>query len=349
MSAITIGGAGIAGLTAAIHLVKNNHEVVVHEINCGIGRRPKSYQGFSPMNPTDRWKIKEYFRERKLKIGFHYSKLNEHEVVLDNNKRINFSYKKPYFLIDRGGPASLEYSLYKQAKKEGVIFNFNADARKQHADIVATGPSRIDYAGFGKVYEGANLPKDKGFTLFDDRFSPRGLYLYVFPRGKNRVEVLNGVSRPFVPKIREYYEKAVQHPRVKEILDGANPLYTFGGIGNYFVPHSAQRNGSLYAGEAAGFQDPFMGFGMCLAIESGILAARAINEKIDYDMLWKNTILPSLILQYGRRFFTSILGSRVISYYLRNGIPKTRLNEDWGQNFPFLDLFAKIQMSITRN
>jgi flavin-dependent dehydrogenase len=48
------------------------------------------------------------------------------------------------------------------------------------------------------------------------------------------------------------------------------------------------REGRLYVGEAAGFQDCLFGFGMRYALLSGALAARAIAEAEDYDHLWQS-------------------------------------------------------------
>ena len=66
----------------------------------------------------------------------------------------------------------------------------------------------------------------------------------------------------------------------------------FGGAGTFGYPATAVRDGRLYAGEAAGFQDPLWGFGLRYALLSGHLAARAWAEgrPDDYDRLWRRRL-----------------------------------------------------------
>jgi flavin-dependent dehydrogenase len=138
-----------------------------------------------------------------------------------------------------------------------------------------------------------------------------------------------------------------EHQRISEIVDGAEMLYTIGGRGNYYLSKSAKKGNSLYVGEAAGFQDPCMGFGILFAIESGFLAAKALNENLDYDKLWKQKLLPEIKLNFARRFFTSIFGSKIITFTLNNG-PKKRSVKKTTFEKVFLNrltiaLFSKIQ------
>lgn len=346
MAAYTIGGAGIAGLTAAINLCKRGHEVVVNEARKSVGDRPVSYQGLvyghDAQNPAQ---MKAFFKSRNIKMDFRSIDLSRQELLLDNGRALEIDHTFPWTLVQRGGKNSIERSLYEQARKAGVTFKFASDARKHRLDIRATGSSRADAVGVGMVYERANFPQDTFLVMFDDRYSPKGWYCYILPHGHGRIEVMNCVSQPWVPHAMEFYKKATTHPRLKEILDGARPLYTVGGQGNFGCPRTAVHDGVLYAGEAAGFQDPFMGFGMRFAIKSGYLCARALDEGLDYDTLWKNELLPQLKSSFSKRFFTSLWGGGIITRALSSGPDHRVFQPD--REKPFMDNPSLVELFFT--
>ena len=51
------------------------------------------------------------------------------------------------------------------------------------------------------------------------------------------------------------------------------------------------QNQKLLVGEAAGFQDLFLGFGMKYAFLSGYIAAKSIIEEKNYDGLMERIVL----------------------------------------------------------
>jgi flavin-dependent dehydrogenase len=355
MSQFKIGGAGISGLTAAIYLAKNEHDVLVYEKKKEIGSNPITYQGLicTSGGVLSKSNIRNYLGKLNIKMDFNCKEVEKEEVILDNGNWFELDVKA--VLGQRGGKKSIEYSLYKQAKKLGVKFRFNSDARKEKIDIVATGPSRLDAIVTGAVYEGVKFPKDRILVRIDDRFSPRGCFFWIIPHGKNRIEVMNMVSQPWVSQAKKFYHKAVtKHPRIAEILDGAEKLYEINKGGNCYLPKSAKKGDVLYVGEAAGFQDPFTGYGSLIAIESGFLAAKALNENLDYDKLWKSVLLPTLKVLYAKRqrLFTSIFGSKLISLAVslmhKRKNKKTKIEKIFGNQL-MVKFLSKIQLMRTKN
>lgn len=352
MARFTIGGAGIAGLTAAINLAQDGHEVIVYEKQPRIGNRPVTYQGISrrTLGIEDAGK---YLKDRGIRMTFNHRLFKREELILDNGKTIKVNHTSPPLLIQRGGTGSLEYSLYEQAKKCGVNVKFNKDSRGMRTDIVATGPSRIDCLATGAVYEGANFPDDTFLVLFDDKYSPKGWYLYVIPHRRGRVEIMNCVSTPFCSRVKKLFQKAIaEHPRIRGIIDGAEKIYEVGGRGNFFVPETCMKDGSLYAGEAAGFQDAFMGYGILFAIESGFLAAKALSEHLDYDALWKESLLYKLKISYAKRLFTSLFGSKIVPLLLGSGLSNRTSMKTSTESFlrchQVIELFSGIQLWRSR-
>jgi flavin-dependent dehydrogenase len=306
---------------------------------------------YHPSGILNKEEIEKYLKKCNIRMDFKYKYFKKEELILDNGKQIEWNY--PFLWAQRGGKKSIEDSLYKQAKKLGVKFKFNSDARKEKIDIVATGPSRTDVVGTGTVYDGVKFPKDRILGIIDDRFSPRGWFFWIIPHGNNKVEVMNTVSQPWVSQANKLYHKAVtEHPRIAEILDGAEKLYDICGGGNCYLPKSAKKGNSLYVGEAAGFQDPCMGYGAMFAIESGFLAAKALNENLDYDKLWKSVLLPTLEILYAKRLFTSLFGSKLLSFVINSRYKrenkKTKIEKIFRNQF-VRKILSKIQLMRTRD
>ena len=72
---------------------------------------------------------------------------------------------------------------------------------------------------------------------------------------------------------------------------------------------------ALKVGEAAGFQDYMLGFGMKFAITSSLLAAQAIAHGENYDMLWKKELLPKLELSLCNRFIYESAGDFGFNFF----------------------------------
>ena len=89
------------------------------------------------------------------------------------------------------------------------------------------------------------------------------------------------------------FEEAKKFFEKKYNLNIQNPKKV-GGIGNFAISRKKIKTNKnpkqLYVGEAGGFQDLLLGFGMRFAFESGYLAARSIIEKKDYQKLIKKKI-----------------------------------------------------------
>ena len=62
---------------------------------------------------------------------------------------------------------------------------------------------------------------------------------------------------------------------------------------------------------------PWRGFGMNYAIESGVLAQRAISNSLDYDKLWKSQFKERKKADIARRGIFALLGNRAFEYGMR--------------------------------
>ncbi len=330
-SEIKILGAGLSGLTAAINLAKAGKTVRVFEKRKSVGEQIyPNFQGLIKTEPAN--SAKEYFAGLGLhpKTGFGKFELSRVRFLTRSRSILLSSAKKKYTFVQRGGPESLESSLFSQARSLGVKFEFNSKgATERNVHIVASGPKRADVAAFGAVYEHNALEAGEFLIMFDDRYSPRGLYLYALPHLDGGMEIVNCTPQPNVPLVKKLFFRALQtRPELRDLVGGKKPIATFGGFGNVDMPGRATVGGRLYVGEAAGFQDPFRGFGMNYALESGHLAADSIIHNSDYDTLWKKGLLPKMKLDFARRFVMSVLGDRFVELAMRKYSDGDEINFD---------------------
>lgn len=313
--AIKILGAGLSGLSAAINLAKEGKEVELFERKSDVGQHTKpNYQGLlrthgDPMGYLESFNLEPKFDLLRLSKAFLCTRTRDIDVKL----------KEPIDFVMRGGKTSLEYGLYNQAKSLGVKFYFNKKLDIQNANIVATGHHRCDMLAFGCVYEDLDFPRDKFLYMHDDRYSPRGWYLYITPLPDGKFKIVNTTSQPHVKMTKRLYYKSVKERKIlRDIVGDRRPIETFGGFGGCNFPKSAIKGKTLYVGESAGFQDPFRGFGMNYALESGYLAAKAILEGRDYDKLWKERFKRRIKTDLYRRYAMVIFGDKAIEHVFKH-------------------------------
>lgn len=335
---IEILGAGPAGLCAAINLSKEGERVRVCEQRTEPGMRfHENLQGIKDVGD-----VPEFIRGMNLnpKIEYRYFK-KAYFGTRDSDFELDVSKSKTAF-VARGGKRSLEYALFLQAEQEGVDFEFSSKKDGQSSLIVATGSSRADAAAVGSVFEDTDFPRDHYLVMFDDRYSPKGWYSYIIPISKDQVEFVNCVSWPYIPMVARLHEKAISERKVvRDFLSGKRKVASFGGSGGAVVPKSAFLGGKYYVGEAAGFQDPFMGFGIAYALKSGYLAAKAITEKKDYDLLWKEAFMANLRKDFASRLPMSIFGDRLVCMGMEKY--RTGKSDDLAQAMPKLPFHSAIE------
>ncbi len=311
---IRILGAGLSGLSAAINLKLAGKNVKVFEKMGGAGRQARP--NFQCMR-CDFETPGEYLGKLNLYPKYEHCEFSKF-IFLTRNRHIDLNLSNKVHFVRRGGPASLEYGLYRQAKKAGVEFEFCTTMQEGNANIVATGPKRADIVAFGARYKNVEFDRDRFLMMYDDRYSPRGFYFYIIPDKKNGVTAINCVSQPYGPQVKLLFQKAInERKELREILGDAEPQEFVGGMGNISYPKTAIRNGTLYTGEAAGFQDATYGFGMTTALESGKLAADAIADNTDYDSLWKNRLRGWMAGHLGKRFAVSMMGDWLVERIVR--------------------------------
>lgn len=304
-AAVTVVGAGPAGLAAAIVLAKGGRDVELHEWHRHVGARfHGDFQGLENWSCDEdtlcelqSWGIDINFLAHPVRTGTGFDA---------RGRRHEISARRPlYYLVERGGSVqSLEYGLLKQAEALGVRVHFGSRVRETEGEtILAGGPRKADIIASGYVFE--TECEDGAYIAFDDRLAPRGYAYLLVHQGRGTIAacLFRGFKRQ-----QEFVERTCDFFREKVGLVMRNEQ-AFGGYGNLRLPRSAVQGRHPVAGEHAGFQDALAGFGLRYSITSGALAAQSILENRSYEQLWRRLLLPRMKAGIVNRFVFNSIGT----------------------------------------
>ena len=289
-SVIGIAGAGLAGLTTAIGLAQSDQPVEVFEVAPDSGWWRKSawdaVENWTTeddfMVLLDRWKIDHTFECRPI-CNFEVYDLQGECHSIRTPRPI-------LYLVKRGNqPGALEYGLKNQALECGVTIHY--DQRRSHpdVDVWAVGAQhKGQFLGAGIQFKTRHPDTVK--LLISSSHAPKA-YAYLF--------IVDGQGLLSVTLTRNYANARMYLQHSLEFFRRVSPLNLdmehirfssgFGGRGVDFWQSGST---PLRVGEAAGLQDYLWGFGIRYALHSGYLAARAINEGLDYNQTVRMQIHP---------------------------------------------------------
>lgn len=310
---IQIAGAGPSGLAAAITLARAGRDVVVHETHNEVGHRFQcDFQGLE--NWTTYKDALIVLKELGIENNFTAQPFLAGTVFDAWSTQYKIQSEKPlFYLIERGpGPNSLDTGLLKQAIQLGVEVKFNSRLKKLDGiGILAAGPKVPDAIAVGYHFQ---TKMDDGYwVICDDDLAPEGYAYLLVMSGQGTVKtcMFSGFKneKTYINKTVKAFEKLVG-------LEMINPV-AHGGAGNFRIPNSAYSGIHPVIGEQAGFQDTLWGFGIRLALSSGILAAQSLLNNENYDLLWKRELRPQMQAAVVNRAFYGLLGNKSYRWFLR--------------------------------
>ncbi|UCG95711.1 MAG: NAD(P)-binding protein, partial [archaeon] len=285
MAKISVAGAGISGMTAAINLAKAGFDVKVFE-------KAESIGGIPAICALRNYDLNKDAIEELNACGInlkHFGKIKKVVKFSPNESIEEYSSGVIFYVLERGkSENSLESQLYNRALDVGVEFVFGESVPEGNVDIVATGPKRVDIFAYGHIYKNLGFEKNNLHIIYDNLYSPKGYTYIISSGGKCLICTVSFDKKNFkyIPLNFNFLLK--KNAGVKKLVGRRNPVKVVRGYGNYGLPRSAKKGGRLYVGESAEFQDASKGFGIRYAILSGYLAAKSIINKEDYDGLWKS-------------------------------------------------------------
>ncbi len=308
ISTIEISGAGPAGLAAALAIRAAGQHAVVYERSADVGHRfHGDFQGLE--NWTTQEDVLEEFATLGIEPGFEYTAVREFVCFGPEGIEKRFHASQPLFYLVRRGPdtGSLDDALKQQALAAGVEIRFNTRAsRLPNGGIVTEGPHRADIIAVGYLFD--TDMADGIYAAVADELAPNGYAYLLINQGRGTLATC--LFTDFHNE-REYLDRCVAFFDKKIGVRMNNPR-RFGGSGNFSLPRQARKNSILYAGEAAGFQDPLFGFGIRWALLSGAAAGRALasGNPGQYEKFWKRRLRAYQQTATTNRWFYDRLGNR---------------------------------------
>ncbi len=307
MKQVTIVGAGLSGLAAAIILVREGYDVTVLEQKDAIGGaslQASSASGnelnFADMTPLDIDAMSRYLGfpltpAEGSPHGPFYNPLpslrfRAFSKIIDLPIPSNVHMK----MVERGSrPSSIDMHLFRLATDCGVRFSFNTPilTRKDfsalpHGSIVATGM-------FREAFDALNIPYTRAYGLFAGGPAPDGRspfciayynehthdYAYYATANGTGAAVLFQRGKPLSAAAMEWFPKqlkedeGIEFPHWQAIENLAG------------TPTGSFSNPRLFAGDLilagtlSGMQDPTMVLGVHGAFVSGRIAAMAVHDR----------------------------------------------------------------------
>jgi len=308
--AVTIAGAGIAGLTAAITLAQQGVPVEVHEQHPEIGMRfHGDIQGIADWDDVDvlGWLNTAGIHlecpwHRPCQVVFFDVRRREYVVNLPHS---------PLVMVRRGPMAdTLDQCLKRQALAAGVRLVFNSRLAKNdpRVDIVATGPRRASAIALGYTFVSNGEPQLS--VIFDNAIAPKGYAYLVVAMGHGCMGTVLFTDFHNASVYRQRTLEAFQRLRPFEMRE-MRPYAGYGEAGR------CSPRDKPYVGEAAGLQDALWGFGIRFAMESGYLAAQSILKGEPYWHLVEAHLRPAARRCQQNRIWFARLGNAGGSFLAR--------------------------------
>jgi flavin-dependent dehydrogenase len=310
---LTVIGAGVAGLAAAITACKAGREVVVYERNRDVGGRfHGDFQGLE--NWSDSSDVLEEFASLGIAPNFTAVPVRRQICFAPHDQEYVFQSNQPfYYLITRGPqPGTLDYALKEQALAVGADIRFGEPIREPPpGSIVAWGPRRANALAVGYLFE--TELSDGDFAVIDDQLSPGG-YGYLLIHG-GQATLATCLFHDF-RNHQTYLERTVDF-FCRKLQFSVRSARLFGGVGNvhWSPPPNSER--VFRAGEAAGLQDALWGFGLRYAVLSGRYAAVCVAHHDEPHRVynsWQKTIGQRVCASVVNRYLFERLGKA--AYYL---------------------------------
>lgn len=304
---VHIMGAGLSGLAAATVLAKAGREVHVHDIRDDSGAR---FDG--DFQALENWSMSVDFFDQLKEWGFDLSTFKATEFssldIIHPDDVISQAQtpRVAYRIVERGTSShTIDQGFKQQAMDAGAHIHYKSRVKEEDCTIIACGPKGTSAVAYGEIFK-TDHPNHIGFQL-NDKLAP-GSYSYLI--------IIDGVglictclwrkqkkSDRFLNETIAWYD--AHYPGLNR-----QPIKRVGGKGDFTINRHYKQNGRYYVGESGGLQDFMWGFGMRMAVWSGVLAARDILGEGDYEADVRRHLMPYVRTSVANRWLMNRVGDR---------------------------------------
>lgn len=282
---VTIYGAGMSGLIAAINLAREGYSVTVHDREPGYGGS-RLYNPSTHVTPLDPVRTSEYIGVDITPV-FHQvracpSYFHDRKVMLPVYET---------YAVERGArPTSLDTLLFEECGKLPVKFEFNSPLGKE--DLADLPPNTILACGLSPgAYEMLDMPYLRWYGFISRGRISLGSYAWLWWNECNTeygyfstvndyyfnlLFGINPVTRGCLEKYKRFMvrNEGIEH-RDWDYVTGAVPI---GSPDNPRLFWNGSVNGAILCGTLSGAMDPMMWFGISGALVTGKVAALAVTD-----------------------------------------------------------------------
>lgn len=314
---IQIMGAGLSGLAAATLLARGGREVHVHDIRDDSGAR---FDG--DFQALENWSMPFDFFDQLEEWGFDTDCFKADEFTSidlahpdDTISQIH-SPGVAFRIVERGtSDYTIDQGFKRMAEEAGATIHYKSRVKEEDCHIIACGPKQTSAVAYGEIFHTSH-PNHIAFQL-NDKLAP-GAYSYLI--------IIDGVglictclwrkqkkSERFLNETIAWYEK--HYPEMNR-----EPIKRVGGKGDFTINRNYKQDGRYYVGESGGLQDFMWGFGMRMAVWSGVLAARDILGECDYEKEVRKQLLPYVRTSVANRFLMNRVGDGMFNRICRRWV-----------------------------
>jgi flavin-dependent dehydrogenase len=364
MNDVVVVGGGVSGLACAAFLSDAGADVTVVEASPSIGGSIKeNLQGFLG------------FEIDRTPFDIPRDKPSKKAVIWSSDRCVELEFDQPMcYLVKRGPTDSFDTYLLSRAKKLGVQIHtgskivksdwvdgqlkkvIDGDGRTYKADyfVAADGVTstmrrlsevpllKPKGVAFGMKMRNTRIAPLEMHGILNMNLAPHGYcYMIGYPDGNHASVVVSARVRYLKKSLREYSKLLVKS--VPTVLEEAEEVHEFSHSVTCNDGSDVVRKANLlFVGEAGGFQDPTLGFGMSPSIRSSRLAADAIMNSI------KNRRI-SILSQYEREAQSTIIKKDIRwKWNFRKIIMEHMNNEDFKAMVASIETNRRLIQEIAR-
>ena len=291
---VVIAGAGPAGLASAITLARAGLSVEVRELRGEVGGH---FRGNLQLltNYPDMEDARTELCSLLGSVPVSLWPQRSAQLYGPSGKCVSGRSSEPFgYLLQRGpGPTALDGALKRAAEEAGVQFRFRTRARPEEVDIVATGGAVAQ--GVAREWFGRTGLPDGFHAVFDNRICPGGFGYLLVAEGYT---VVGAAVVGHQDRALEAFHRTVSFFRGRAGVPRIEHPTLSGSLDLFLPDPLLTSTFPLYVGEAGGFADHLFGFGIRLALQSGVLAAQCVLSGRGFGPAWEE--------HFGQRFETGL-------------------------------------------